>query len=108
MVAEVVNPPDRNTASKIFEEERDYWINKKDWEEKKKVPSIWIKYERFLLDNPLKHYELEAIDELKNLHILRCPRGMVFKVSDHEGKIIEILTEIKEVLPRYKLVPINS
>ncbi|HID43040.1 MAG TPA: EVE domain-containing protein [Archaeoglobaceae archaeon] len=90
-VAEVVDPPDENKASKILEEERDYWINKKDWGERRKLSSVWVRYRRIFPDNPLEDRELKAIEGLKDLHILRCPRGTVFKVEDQEGKTSENL-----------------
>lgn len=72
-----------------------YWFDNEDRGKKKMRVELINKIR--LIDTPVLRHELKAIDALKDLRILRIPRGTNFPVAPHEWKVIKglISTRIK-------------
>ena len=73
--------------------EEKYWLSNED----KGVERLWVELinKTILINNPVYRYELKAIEELKNLSILRVAQGTNFPVSDVEWCVIKKLINDK-------------
>ena len=64
-----------------------YWHNPADGRRSK--ARVRVRYDRLLLDRPLRKVYLEADPALSNLQIIRFPRGTNFSVSEEEWLAIK-------------------
>jgi predicted RNA-binding protein with PUA-like domain len=64
----------------------DYWLAKQ--EGLRLLPRVVVRYERVLLDRPLRKVFLEADPALWNMNIIRSPRGTNFAVRTDEWRAL--------------------
>lgn len=65
-----------------------YWENPKDGIAPK--PRVRVRYDRVLLDRPLRKAFLEADPSLWDLRVIRAPRGTNFAMSEEEWQALQI------------------
>jgi predicted RNA-binding protein with PUA-like domain len=83
-VAEITSDPSIMGASPKGDK---YWLSNED----KGVERLRVELinKTILINNPVYRYELKAIEELKNLSILRVAQGTNFPVSSAEWHVIK-------------------
>lgn len=88
--AEIASDPSIMGESPIEEK---YWLSNEDKGVERLRVTLINKI--VLINSPVYRYELKAIEELKNLSILRLPQGTNFPVSAYEWKVIKELIDKK-------------
>jgi len=65
-----------------------YWNEKHQGEHP--YPRVWVRYDRVMLDHPLLRDFLKLDPELRNMAILRSPRGTNFKVTEAQAAALDV------------------
>ena len=85
-IAKIITDPNETEE---FEEEKKYWLSRS--KETSRVMRVQLQVIKRLINSPLFRKELKAIEELKELSILKFAQGTNFPVTIDEWQVMSNL-----------------